>query len=470
MQDHRSSCKEKFRNKKIFRAHDKACFKSETSSECSKCKHVFRSSKQFRSHEEMCSKKHELEEKSLMLECFYCDETFRSRRKQRVHSETCNGNIIPKGSKKNSARLLVDILECCYCAKVCKDERKLLSHEKVCLDSNPSPLLQSKKMRRFLTPEKSSTPRDSSSRVSAEVSLIECSNCQGTFSSKRKFRAHSESCSLRKVKKKNRKNSKHIPLMKCKHCAKPIQDERNILYHEKSCSDSYTDVSLQCLTKPSLKSDSSPIRKRRDEGEVEDGDEFGTPSRRSGRSRAPVSYEEPIIEIDISDETSPEEEIKKKKFTLASSIEPRKEMSSSTSLSRKSSTIISSSNSVQLYSKSPVRLSLKLKTIDNSVEMKDLTSSSESSSDSNNSSQSSPHDSGKFFSIGRMVASPAGGFKLKLNRVNKPKPEIKKPSEKNQATPSMSNYFMPRVSRSVSKDIGISPQKLAMLITDSPKV
>ncbi len=283
-----------------------------------------------------------------------------------------------------------------------------------------------------------------------------------------------ETCSERRLSKKRKNNSilqsEDIPWMECKYCALVFKSEMKLLSHESSCIDSFLDVSLKSRTKLSREADHSPIRKNRKD-EDDSNNEFGTPSRRSGRSRIPVSYEEPIIEIDISDETSPEETLpKKKKFILASTPNPIKNDSRSSSLHRRSSTILPVISSAKPPSESNLRQSvLKLKTLDDSAEMKDLTSSSGSSSDTDT-SRSSPNPMGKFFSIGGMEASPAGGFKLKLNRVAKPIPLNKKSSNKDKLMPSMADYFMPRVSRSVSKDIGISPQKLAKIIIDSPKV
>ena len=457
------TCGERFRNKKAYKTHEKDCSVTEPTLECSKCKQGFQKSKQLSSHEKMCSMRKEVkpETKPRMLECMFCNETFSSRRKHRAHSETCF--------------VVEPVLKCVYCAEIFEDPQKLSSHGKSCSGSFSTSSSQTESFKKDI----SSTPRDETrqdfSRFRSEkVSLIECSVCLETFQSKLKFRAHGETCSERWLSKKSKNNSilqsENIPWMECKYCALVFKSKMKLLSHESSCTDSFLDVSLKSRTKLSREADQSPIRKKRKD-EDDSNDEFGTPSRRSGRSRIPVSYEEPIIEIDISDETSPEETLsKKKKFTLASTPNPIKNDSRSSSLRRRSSTFLPVISSAKPFSESNLRQSvLKLKTLDDSVEMKDLTSSSGSSSDADT-SQSSTKPMGKFFSIGGMEASPAGGFKLKLNRVAKPKQLKWKTSEKDQLTPSMVDYFMPRVSRSVSKDIGISPQKLAKIISDSPKV
>ena len=456
-------CNETFSSRRKHRAHSETCFVVKPTLECSKCKKGFQEIKQLSSHEKMCSMSKEVkpETKPRLLECMFCHETFSSRRKHRAHSETCF--------------VVEPVLKCVYCAEIFEDPQKLSSHGKSCSGSFSTSSSQTESFKKDI----SSTPRDETrqdfSRFRSEkVSLIECSVCLETFQSKLKFRAHGETCSERWLSKKSKNNSilqsENIPWMECKYCALVFKSKMKLLSHESSCTDSFLDVSLKSRTKLSREADQSPIRKKRKD-EDDSNDEFGTPSRRSGRSRIPVSYEEPIIEIDISDETSPEETLsKKKKFTLASTPNPIKNDSRSSSLRRRSSTFLPVISSAKPFSESNLRQSvLKLKTLDDSVEMKDLTSSSGSSSDADT-SQSSTKPMGKFFSIGGMEASPAGGFKLKLNRVAKPKQLKWKTSEKDQLTPSMVDYFMPRVSRSVSKDIGISPQKLAKIISDSPKV
>ena len=455
------TCGERFRNKKTFKTHEKDCSDTEQTLECSKCLQGFQKSKQLRSHEKMCSMRKEVkpETKLRILQCIFCNETFSSRRKHRAHAETCF--------------VVEPMLKCEYCAEIFKDPQKLSSHEKSCSGLFPTSSSKTESLKKDI----SSTPRDEKrqdfSRIrSGEVS--ECSVSLETIQSKRKFSAHGETCSERRLSKKRKNNSilqsEDIPWMECKYCALVFKSEMKLLYHESSCIDSFLDVSLKSRTKLSREADHSPIRKNRKD-EDDSNNEFGTPSRRSGRSRIPVSYEEPIIEIDISDETSPEETLpKKKKFILASTPNPIKNDSRSSSLHRRSSTILPVISSAKPPSESNLRQSvLKLKTLDDSAEMKDLTSSSGSSSDTDT-SRSSPNPMGKFFSIGGMEASPAGGFKLKLNRVAKPIPLNKKSSNKDQLMPFMADYFMPRVSRSVSKDIGISPQKLAKIIIDSPKV
>ena len=455
------TCGERFRNKKTYKTHEKDCSDTEQTLECSKCIQGFQEIKQLRSHEKTCSIRKELkpETKSRILQCNFCNETFSSRRKHLAHTETCF--------------VVEPMLKCVYCAEIFKDPQKLSSHEKSCSGLFPTSSSKTESLKKDI----SSTPRDEKrqdfSRIrSGEVSL-ECSVCLATFQSKRKFRAHGETCSERRLSKKRKNNSilqsEDIPWMECKYCALVFKSEMKLLSHESSCTDSFLDVSLKSRTKPSREADHSPIRKNRKD-EDDSNNEFGTPSRRSGRSRVPVSYEEPIIEIDISDETSPEETLpKKKKFILASTPNPIKNDSRSSLLHRRSSTILPVISSAKQSPESNLRQSvLKLKALDDSAEMKDLTSSSGSSSDTDTSQ--SPNPMGKFFSIGGMEASPAGGFKLKLNRVAKPIPLNKKSSKKDQLTPSMVDYFMPRVSRSVSKDIGISPQKLAKIIIDSPKV
>ena len=454
-------CNETFSSRRKHRAHTETCFVVEPSLECSKCIQGFQEIKQLRSHEKTCSIRKELkpETKSRILQCNFCNETFSSRRKHLAHTETCF--------------VVEPMLKCVYCAEIFKDPQKLSSHEKSCSGLFPTSSSKTESLKKDI----SSTPRDEKrqdfSRIrSGEVSL-ECSVCLATFQSKRKFRAHGETCSERRLSKKRKNNSilqsEDIPWMECKYCALVFKSEMKLLSHERSCTDSFLDVSLKSRTKPSREADHSPIRKIRKD-EDDSNNEFGTPSRRSGRSRVPVSYEEPIIEIDISDETSPEETLpKKKKFILASTPNPIKNDSRSSLLHRRSSTILPVISSAKQSPESNLRQSvLKLKALDDSAEMKDLTSSSGSSSDTDTSQ--SPNPMGKFFSIGGMEASPAGGFKLKLNRVAKPIPLNKKSSKKDQLTPSMVDYFMPRVSRSVSKDIGISPQKLAKIIIDSPKV
>ena len=455
------TCGERFRNKKTYKTHEKDCSDTEQTLECTKCIQGFQEIKQLRSHEKTCSIRKELkpETKSRILQCNFCNETFSSRRKHLAHTETCF--------------VVEPMLKCVYCAEIFKDPQKLSSHEKSCSGLFPTSSSKTESLKKDI----SSTPRDEKrqdfSRIrSGEVSL-ECSVCLATFQSKRKFRAHGETCSERRLSKKRKNNSilqsEDIPWMECKYCALVFKSEMKLLSHESSCTDSFLDVSLKSRTKPSREADHSPIRKIRKD-EDDSNNEFGTPSRRSGRSRVPVSYEEPIIEIDISDETSPEETLpKKKKFILASTPNPIKNDSRSSLLHRRSSTILPVISSAKQSPESNLRQSvLKLKALDDSAEMKDLTSSSGSSSDTDTSQ--SPNPMGKFFSIGGMEASPAGGFKLKLNRVAKPIPLNKKSSKKDQLTPSMVDYFMPRVSRSVSKDIGISPQKLAKIIIDSPKV
>lgn len=80
-----------------------------------------------------------------------------------------------------------------------------------------------------------------------------------------------------------------------------------------------------------------------------------------------------------------------------------------------------------------------------------------------------PEKYGKYFSIGAIQETPSGDFRIKLNRVKKRKSLTTSATGKTSTPPTSTNYLMPRVSRSVSKDIGISPQKLAKIINDSPK-
>jgi hypothetical protein len=79
----------------------------------------------------------------------------------------------------------------------------------------------------------------------------------------------------------------------------------------------------------------------------------------------------------------------------------------------------------------------------------------------------SPAASGKYFSVVERIESPAGTFKLKLNRIVKRRQAVAESGGGGTAA-----LVVPRFSRSKTKDLGISPQELVqfMAAASPPKV
>jgi hypothetical protein len=79
----------------------------------------------------------------------------------------------------------------------------------------------------------------------------------------------------------------------------------------------------------------------------------------------------------------------------------------------------------------------------------------------------SPAASGKCFSVVERIESPAGTFKLKLNRIVKRRQAVAESGGGGTAA-----LVVPRFSRSKTKDLGISPQELVqfMAAASPPKV
>lgn len=261
----------------------------------------------------------------------------------------------------------------------------------------------------------------------------------------------------------------------CTICSEKFRYRKLFKTHEKQCSEGKPSVKIDEKLSNTIK----PLRLRETPSDTptkvdaEDSDSrdplIDTPSRRSGRSRVPVSYEESMAEFDISTETSPEikEPACKKKFRLSSPIpgQSRSKFESRPSKYRRDKSPGSSDADYNDTKSSK----LCVKTINDSIEMEDIAGIEDSSVSTI--STRTPEKYGKYFSIGAVQETPTGDFRIKLNRVTKRKSFTKSASTMKTSTPPTShNYLMPRVSRSVSKDIGISPQKLAKIINDSPKV
>ena len=261
----------------------------------------------------------------------------------------------------------------------------------------------------------------------------------------------------------------------CTICSEKFRYRKLFKTHEKQCSEGKPSVKIDEKLSNTIK----PLGLRETPSDTpskvdaEDSDSrdplIDTPSRRSGRSRVPVSYEESMAEFDISTETSPEikEPACKKKFRLSSPIpgQSRSKFESRPSKYRRDKSPGSSDADYNDTKSSK----LCVKTINDSIEMEDIAGIEDSSVSTI--STRTPEKYGKYFSIGAVQETPTGDFRIKLNRVTKRKSFTKSASTMKTSTPPTShNYLMPRVSRSVSKDIGISPQKLAKIINDSPKV
>ena len=220
-----------------------------------------------------------------------------------------------------------------------------------------------------------------------------------------------------------------------------------------------------------------------------------TPSRRSGRTRVPVSYEESLADFDLSTETSPDyvspvnasslTPVRKKKFRLASPLQ----VSGSRSLSRRRLAAADEDNSGSIKrtevthqvidleddsGRSPGKVQqrrLSVKTVNDSVEIEDIEGLEDSQvTSATDIPPRTPEMYGKYFSVGSIRETPTGDFRIKLNRVVKQSSSKRKEAKDKPASTPPVPYFMARVSRSISKDIGISPQKLTKMITESPKV
>ena len=321
---------------------------------------------------------------------------------------------------------------------------------------------------RLQSKQEKKKPNSRAQKVLSSPLRFKCSNCSAGFRNKKNFKNHQKECLTEKVGSENiclvREGSPRKPTLFRPHLDRsPIPSS----YLSPSRTGGYEDSM--------------------------DGSDFDTPSRRSGRSRAPVSYEEPLLDIDVSAETSPDESLgsdNPKKYVLSglarrnqpSTSESRSKTSlgSSVSLQRppRRRSVIPSSPSVKEHFRETKRRSrsrLSVRAVDETVEMKDISCCTEPLLCTQEPLQACPSRDkyGKFFSVGGIEETPSGALKIKLNRVEKRKSIDSKPDRKEnlyETPPSAVSYFMPRVSRSIAKDIGISPQKLAKLLADSPKV
>jgi len=217
---------------------------------------------------------------------------------------------------------------------------------------------------------------------------------------------------------------------------------------------------------------------------VEESNMASTLSRRSVRLRAPVSYEEPgdlMISpkkkaISTQNEyLSPgnEDAQPEKKFLLTTDNKINNRLKLNKRMQKMSP------SAKKCLTEKPV---VKLKTINTSQEeILDLETTATSIEDE---SSPSPDNMGKFFSIGKRVETPDGKFLIQLNRVRKPSnldkdsvdsrsPVLKEAktsqNKKMKSSKTSTPNMYARISRSATKDIGVSPSKLQSIMMGSPK-
>ena len=329
--------------------------------------------------------------------------------------------------------------------------------------------------------------------------FYECSTCQEKFELKTDYMSHHMMCLLKsntgvlfdKVREKSNIVVEEEPKVSQKKDVKEKASKKKVESKSRSKKEQKKDI----VEEPIKDTNSKPKKKSAKAVPVKVEHEEKTPISRNRRSCVPVSYEETSDILDVSNSFT--EDGSSKKGTTAH----KPEFSQKTKNKRKvgkfvldgtkrNSELISTSTPVQNTPRGKVNVKIMNTSQDEITDLDSTQSSVEQFK------SPSPDGRGKFFSIGKLVETPDGRFKINLNRVKKPSqadsnsstPTLKsvkqsssregsskksKSSSSKNSSPAVStplSMYPMRISRSAAKEVGVSPSKLNSMIWDSPKV
>jgi hypothetical protein len=355
--------------------------------------------------------------------------------------------------------------------------------------------------------------------------FYECFTCHERFMLKRDYMSHHMACLL--------KSNTGVLFDKVKEKKEPVEvviseeedewtGEKEVISKTKKKGSKSKQKSKIKPQDSTLTEESTPKKKPKkgstSSKPIEKPDEgLKSVSRKSGRSRAPVSYEETSADLMDASVSPSAEQHSNRQSKESSDSQPNDEfeLAIKPAEGKRKSNLKddkrnSRRNSVSCVNEKPAskiehKKMVVVTTMNTSQdEITDLDITQSSIEDYKS---PSPDKMGKFFSIGKVMETPDGKFKMQLNRVQRPRDkqhridsstpisnrikdivsdlvDSKKSStsknsstsKKSSSSPAVSKNSSPigllptRISRSAAKEVGVSPSKLNRMIMDSPKV